>query len=324
MKYVNLSTTYYMDPAVEALKPDAERLLTRAIAFCGNAENRGEFSYAAAARLGLRRTQSLLDQLVDAGILTLVEDSSNATQTQVKSSSNTAQKQLESSSKTQIYRFEKWDDWQESGNKLLKRQEKDRERKRREREMSRDNPPPEKRREDKREEITTDVVISGGTEAEQTAPVDEPAPKPAPRKRSAPGTRITEDWLPTREAVEKLQPDVPLVDLKRETANMVDYWLGIPGKRGEKIDWLATWRKWMRKAQQDAEQRAQRFGSSARGPAAPGVHQPTARERKIAEMELRKSSPNPEILARGGLSLPADHPSLAQPRHLTAIEGGAA
>ncbi|NKR32222.1 hypothetical protein GS538_20295 [Rhodococcus hoagii] len=324
MKYVNLSTTYYMDPAVESLKPDAERLLTRAIAYCGNAENRGVFSYAAAARLGLRRTQSLLDQLVDAGILTLVEDSSNATQTQLKDSSKAAQKQLESSSKTRIYRFDKWDDWQESGNKLLKRQEKDRERKRREREMSRDNPDTEKRREEKREELSTDVDSSGGSAHETPEPdAPEPEPKPAPRKRSAPGTRITEDWLPTREAVEKLQPDVPLVDLKRETANFVDYWLGKPGRDGTKLDWIATWRKWMRRAQQDAEQRAQRFGSPGRS-TAPGGRQPTARERKIAELELMKTNPNPEIVALGGLSLPDDHPALAQPRHLTAIEGGAA
>ncbi|MEC4836088.1 hypothetical protein R2362_15875 [Mycobacteroides chelonae] len=37
MKAVLLSSTYYLDEAVQQLSPNAERMLTRALAFCGNA-----------------------------------------------------------------------------------------------------------------------------------------------------------------------------------------------------------------------------------------------------------------------------------------------
>jgi hypothetical protein len=38
----------------------------------------------------------------------------------------------------------------------------------------------------------------------------------------------------------------------RETEAFVDYWRGIPGAKGLKLDWLATWRNWMRRAEGDA------------------------------------------------------------------------
>jgi hypothetical protein len=31
-----------------------------------------------------------------------------------------------------------------------------------------------------------------------------------------------------------------------EAANFRDYWLGVPGAKGVKLDWPATWRKWVR------------------------------------------------------------------------------
>lgn len=304
MKYVNLSTTYYLDRAVQSLSPNGERFFTRALAHCGKAETRGSLTLIDAKMLGIPGVKSRISELVSAGILTEISPTE--------------------------WQFDSWDVWQESGNKLLKRQENERNRQRKHREQSRDTSrdvtPPNQTREE--QEITTDVVISGENASEQTPePVEAEQPsKPAPRKRSAPPTRITEDWLPTREAVEKMQPETPLVDLKRETANMVDYWLAVPGKKGEKQDWLSTWRRWVRKAQTDAEERAARYPSRAgwnSNSSTPSGRQPTSRERKIAEQELRKSNPNPAILAQGGLTLPPNHPSLEQPR-LTAIEGGAA
>jgi hypothetical protein len=37
-----------------------------------------------------------------------------------------------------------------------------------------------------------------------------------------------------------------------ETEKFRDYWAAIAGARGRKLDWAATWRNWMRKADQDA------------------------------------------------------------------------
>jgi hypothetical protein len=30
-------------------------------------------------------------------------------------------------------------------------------------------------------------------------------------------------------------------------AAFIDYWRGVPGAKGRKVDWVATWRNWMRK-----------------------------------------------------------------------------
>lgn len=38
----------------------------------------------------------------------------------------------------------------------------------------------------------------------------------------------------------------PGVDLAAATEEFVDYWKGVPGQRGRKTDWEATWRNRMR------------------------------------------------------------------------------
>lgn len=72
------------------------------------------------------------------------------------------------------------------------------------------------------------------------------------RKR---GTRIPQPFHVTQEMVEWARERCPDVDGRTETENFEDYWLGISGQRGLKRDWVATWRKWMRTAQQRIEQR---------------------------------------------------------------------
>lgn len=39
-----------------------------------------------------------------------------------------------------------------------------------------------------------------------------------------------------------------LTDPVGETAAFIDYWRGVAGQRGVKVDWIATWRNWMRRA----------------------------------------------------------------------------
>jgi len=61
----------------------------------------------------------------------------------------------------------------------------------------------------------------------------------------------------------------PHVDGKSETEKFRDYWRAKPGKDGRKLDWPATWRNWMRTAEDRAMprqrsngQRPQRGGAS--------------------------------------------------------------
>lgn len=85
------------------------------------------------------------------------------------------------------------------------------------------------------------------------------------RERATPskkrGTRIPDDFAPTPEMVEWARQKTPLVG-RYETEQFIDYWRGIPGAKGEKVDWVATWRRWMRETQSRAEERGKvRSGS---------------------------------------------------------------
>lgn len=44
-------------------------------------------------------------------------------------------------------------------------------------------------------------------------------------------------------------------EVRREADRFRDYWLGVPGQRGVKLDWLATWRNWISKAVDDRRRR---------------------------------------------------------------------
>lgn len=69
------------------------------------------------------------------------------------------------------------------------------------------------------------------------------------------GSRLPEPYDITdemREWVRKHCPDVRLPEHDR----FCDYWRGQPGAKGRKADWFATWRNWMRKAQDDIPRRS--------------------------------------------------------------------
>jgi hypothetical protein len=55
----------------------------------------------------------------------------------------------------------------------------------------------------------------------------------------------------TPDMVAWARENCPLVDGKRETERFCDYWRAIPGARGRKLDWPATWRNWLRKEHDD-------------------------------------------------------------------------
>lgn len=97
-------------------------------------------------------------------------------------------------------------------------------------------------------------------------------------------TKIPEPFLLTGDmrvwGVEK----VPAVNIREETENFVDYWRGAGGT---KVDWIATWRTWMRKAQKDA--------------ARAGGYKPINKQQQVEEANARVVK---EIIAReSGLGL---------------------
>ncbi len=62
------------------------------------------------------------------------------------------------------------------------------------------------------------------------------------------GCRLPPDFIPSEAARKAAIADAPTLDLRREHARFVDYYVAAPGQRGVKLDWDATWRNWMRKA----------------------------------------------------------------------------
>jgi len=125
MKAVWLSSTYYLDPRVMALSPDAERLFVRSIAYCGVAETRGFVPDRALKTLGISAVFRRKSELVSSALWVPVEGG---------------------------IRLAGWENWNQSGDDLLKRRESDRQRQARHRQpsrdMSRDVTPPEESREE--------------------------------------------------------------------------------------------------------------------------------------------------------------------------------
>ena len=66
-------------------------------------------------------------------------------------------------------------------------------------------------------------------------------------------TRLPDDWQPD-EAFAR-QQGLSLADVARQADRFRDYWRAVPGQKGVKADWNATWRNWVRR---EAEQRRPR------------------------------------------------------------------
>lgn len=82
-----------------------------------------------------------------------------------------------------------------------------------------------------------------------------PSPSPSPSKKTEQRRKATDDARGTRIQIPFDVTDVmrewahhqfPNVDVKAATAEFEDYWRGVPGQKGRKTDWEATWRNRIR------------------------------------------------------------------------------
>lgn len=60
------------------------------------------------------------------------------------------------------------------------------------------------------------------------------------------GCRLPEDWQPSPELIAWARAERPDIDPYKETEAFRDYWRGIPGQRGCKLDWDGTFRNRIR------------------------------------------------------------------------------
>lgn len=113
---------------------------------------------------------------------------------------------------------------------------------------------------DTRRDVVKNVSSSTGNQNPKTAnrepgapAADEPAAPAA--KSSKVGTRLTEDWQPPPHLVAWVKAECPNIDGRTHTDNFRDYWHAKTGRDSTKLDWDATYRKWMR----DEQLKAQRY-----------------------------------------------------------------
>ncbi len=69
-----------------------------------------------------------------------------------------------------------------------------------------------------------------------------------PERGHARATRLPADWQPADDLASQMSTECPGIDLRAEHRKFVDHWKAQPGQKGVKADWSATWRNWMRRA----------------------------------------------------------------------------
>ena len=73
-----------------------------------------------------------------------------------------------------------------------------------------------------------------------------------PRKR---GTRIPDPFIVTKEMREWAAERTPLVDVNTSTERFVNHWRAKAGRDATKLDWIATWRNWLIRDQDERQNR---------------------------------------------------------------------
>jgi len=64
--------------------------------------------------------------------------------------------------------------------------------------------------------------------------------------RSPSGSRLPPDWELPNDWLAWAQGERPDLDIAQAASRFADYWHGKAGKEARKVDWLATWRNWVR------------------------------------------------------------------------------
>lgn len=188
MERVWLATNYYQDPKVVGCPATTERMLTRLIAYCGNAETGGYLPENPHKAVGIPRGKQAVDDLIARGILNVCD--TLPAHIRHVSDTETCTKRVESVSETSTknewkYYFPSWRNWNSQADDLVKRKKNERERQAKKRkldatvsrDMSRDVTAPEKRREEKNsKEFSSNAYVSDARDDEKprgpAVPVD--------------------------------------------------------------------------------------------------------------------------------------------------------
>lgn len=71
-----------------------------------------------------------------------------------------------------------------------------------------------------------------------------------PIKNRAPATRLPTNWIPDYTDARFCADTRPDLKVDEIADSFRDYWVSVPGAKGRKLDWSATWRNWIRNQRQ--------------------------------------------------------------------------
>lgn len=126
--------------------------------------------------------------------------------------------------------------------------------------------------------LTTHEPPKELTTQEPTPPA---SPVPPKGGRDARGTRLPDDFAVTPDMKAWARQNTPLCGTTDHDA-FCDYWQSTPGAKGRKLDWVKTWKNWMRREQE------RRATQRARGAPPPGPRMATA-DQRYAEIQALKA-----------------------------------
>jgi uncharacterized protein YdaU (DUF1376 family) len=78
--------------------------------------------------------------------------------------------------------------------------------------------------------------------------------EPVLKEKTQRATRLPNDWRPTDRMLAFCENERPDLNALEVADTFRDYWVSVPGQKGTKADWEATWRNWVRN-QRKAPQR---------------------------------------------------------------------
>lgn len=111
-----------------------------------------------------------------------------------------------------------------------------------------------------------------------------------PSSRATKGSRLSTDFVLPEDWTEFCQTERPDLNPQKVFDGFKDYWVAKAGSQGVKLDWLATWRNWVRNQRQERLNPADIAKVTV-----PGRVERDPALQKIEE-DIKNSKPNPEIL----------------------------
>jgi hypothetical protein len=98
-------------------------------------------------------------------------------------------------------------------------------------------------------------------------------------------TMIPEDWAPPPVEVEKLRVECPSVNFDHELAQLRDFYIG----KGQRMkDWMAVWRRWVRKTHKENVERGWKPTGKPRADESPKERWIRTHGLTVAEYEANK------------------------------------